>query len=410
MAYSELIKDFKRIRAYLRDFYVYGFKVRGEFTEKSSRSYDNERRRVESWMGDYVSFTQDSRGKRIFLSMDSRSVPHNPLYRAFKAKSFTDKDVLLHFCLLDLFCDQDSLELRDVLPLLEETYPEAIGNLVLDEKTVRLKLQELADMGVLEKEKQGRKTTFRLVHDHVPLDDLEDAIDFYSEALPLGVVGSYLLDKLDRQDSLFRFKHHYPMQAIDSEVMADLLEAIHQRCAVEVTVLNPANGEVRRENTPVKIYVSAETGREYAAMWSHSENRFFLTRIDRIMEVNLLAENPQWEQLSADFQKQAHHIWGMSSRTAGGIQKVQYLEMEIVFEADEPFILQRLKREKRCASLTKLEEGHYLVRAEVFDPYEMMPWILTFTGRIVRLESSDVRVMEDYAEHLRSWEELYGEE
>lgn len=410
MAYSELIKDFKRIRAYLRDFYVYGFKVRGEFTEKSSRSYDNERRRVESWMGDYVSFTQDSRGKRIFLSMDSRSVPHNPLYRAFKAKSFTDKDVLLHFCLLDLFCDQDSLELRDVLPLLEETYPEAIGNLVLDEKTVRLKLQELADMGVLEKEKQGRKTTFRLVHDHVPLDDLEDAIDFYSEALPLGVVGSYLLDKLDRQDSLFRFKHHYPMQAIDSEVMADLLEAIQQRCAVEVTVLNPANGEVRRENTPVKIYVSAETGREYAAMWSHSENRFFLTRIDRIMEVNLLAENPQWEQLSADFQKQAPYIWGMSSRTAGGIQKVQYLEMEIVFEADEPFILQRLKREKRCASLTKLEEGHYLVRAEVFDPYEMMPWILTFTGRIVRLESSDVRVMEDYAEHLRSWEELYGEE
>ena len=38
MAYSELIKDFKRIRAYLRDFYVYGFKVRSEFLEKSSRS------------------------------------------------------------------------------------------------------------------------------------------------------------------------------------------------------------------------------------------------------------------------------------------------------------------------------------------------------------------------------------
>ena len=410
MAYSELIKDFRRIRAYLRDFYIYGFKVRSEFTEKSSRSYDNERRRVESWMGDYVSFTQDSRGKRVFLSMDSRSIPHNPLYRAFKAKSFTQKDILLHFYLLDLFQDQEVLDLRDILPLLEETYPDAIGSMVLDEKTVRLKVQELEQMGILQKEKQGRKSLYRLIQDGIPLKTLEDAIDFCSEALPLGVVGSYLLDKMERKGSVFRFKHHYPMQAIDSEVVADLLEAIQRRCSVEVSVLNPARGEVRRHNTPIKIYVSAETGREYAVMWSHSELKFYLTRVDRILEVKLLEENPTWKQLSEAFAKQAPHIWGMSSRTAGGIQKLQWLEMEIVFDPEEPYILQRLEREKRCATLTKLEEGRYLVRAEVFDPYEMMPWILTFTGRIARLDSSDVRVVEDYAEHLRRWEELYGEE
>ena len=409
MAYSELIKNFERIRSYMRQFYVYGFKNRREYGEKSARSYDNERRRVESWMGDYVSFSQDSRGKRVFLSMDSRSIPHNPLYRAFKAKSFTAKDILLHFCLMDLFRDQEVVELRDVLSLLEESYPETIGSLVMDEKTVRLKLQELVQMGILLREKQGRKILYRMAEENIDLTGLEDAVDFYSEALPVGVVGSYLLDKLERQKSSFRFKHHYPMQTIDSEIVADLLEAIQRRCAVEVTVLNPANGEVRRENTPVKIYASTETGREYAVMWAHQEQKFFLTRIDRIMEVILLEENPRWEQLRADFEKQASHIWGMSSRTAGGVQKLQWLEMEIVFAPDEPFILQRLKREKRCSTLTKLEEGRYLVRAEVFDPYEMMPWILSFTGRIARLESSDARVMEDYAEHLRCWEELYGE-
>ena len=411
MAYSELIKDFRRIRAYLRDFYVYGFKVRGEFTEKSGRSYDNERRRVESWMGDYVSFTQDSRGKRVFLSMDSRSIPHNPLYQAFKAKSFTQKDILLHFCLLDLFRDQACLKLRDILPLLEECYPNAIGSMVLDEKTVRLKVQELEQMGVLQKEKQGRKSLYRLMRDSIPLQALEDAIDFCSEALPLGVVGSYLLDKQDRTVSAFRFKHHYPMQAVDSEVTADLLEAIQRRCNVEVTVLNPASGEVRRKNTPIKIYASTETGREYAVMWAQQEEKFFLTRIDRIMEVAILEEDPQWDQLSKEFaEQQAPYIWGMSSRTAGGIQKLQWLEMEIVFDPEEPYILQRLEREKRCATLTCLEEGRWLVRAEVFDPYEMMPWILTFTGRIARVDSSDVRVMEDYRAYLRSWEELYGNE
>jgi len=347
----------------------------------------------------------------VYLSADSRTIPHNPLYRAFKAKSFTDKDILLHFCLMDLFRDQESLQLKDITPLLEELYPDSVGSFVMDEKTIRLKVQELADMGILKKEKQGRQTTYRLAQENVTLEGLEDAIDFYSEALPLGVVGSYLLDKLDRQEAAFRFKHHYPMHAIDSEVMANLLEAIRQRCGVEVTVLNPANGEVRRENTPIKIYVSTETGREYAVMWSHSENKFFLTRLDRIMEVTLLDKNPRWEQLSREFTElQAPHIWGMSSRTAGGRQELQWLEMEILFEPEEPFILQRLKREKRCAALTRLEEGRYLVRAEVFDPYEMMPWILSFTGRIARLESSDVRVMTDYQAHLRSWEELYGKE
>lgn len=411
MAYNELIKDFRRIRTYLRDFYVYGFKLRGDFSEKSARSYDNERRRVESWMGDYVSFSQDIRGKRVYLSVDSRNIPHNPLYRAFKAKSFTDKDILLHFFLMDLFHDQESLELRDILPLLEETYPDAIGSMVLDEKTVRLKVQELTDLGVLTKEKQGRKTTYCLVQDSLSLEELEDAIDFYSEALPVGVAGSYLLDKLDRQKSVFRFKHHYPMQAIDSEVALAILDAIQKRCMVEVTVQNPVNGEVVRQNTPIKLYISAETGRAYVASWSHSENRFFLSRIDRIMEIKLLEEDLEWGQLFKDFSEhQAPYIWGMSSRTSGGIQEMQWLEMEIVFGPDEQFILQRLKREKRCATLNRLEEGRYLVRAEVFDAYEMMPWILTFTGRIKRLESSNTRVVEDYRAHLRNWEELYGKE
>lgn len=53
MAYSELIKNFEKVRAYMREFYVYGFKSRTEYDAKSARSYDDERRRLESWLGDY---------------------------------------------------------------------------------------------------------------------------------------------------------------------------------------------------------------------------------------------------------------------------------------------------------------------------------------------------------------------
>ena len=101
MPYSELVKNFERIRDYMRQFYVYGFKSRSEYDSKSARSYDNERRRIESWLGDYMSFRTTAEGKNVFISVDSRSAEQNPLYNAFRAKSFTDGSITLYFYILD---------------------------------------------------------------------------------------------------------------------------------------------------------------------------------------------------------------------------------------------------------------------------------------------------------------------
>ena len=109
MAYQELIKDFNTTRSVLRDFYVQGFHTRQDFRLKSLRSYDNERRRVESWLRDAMGFRQEPEGKVVFLTVDCRTVRHNPLYEAFRAKSFTPWDAALHFLLLDLFHRQGEL-------------------------------------------------------------------------------------------------------------------------------------------------------------------------------------------------------------------------------------------------------------------------------------------------------------
>lgn len=55
MAYSELIKNFDKVRAYMREFNVYRFKSRCEYDVQKCRLYD-ERRRLESWLGDYMRF------------------------------------------------------------------------------------------------------------------------------------------------------------------------------------------------------------------------------------------------------------------------------------------------------------------------------------------------------------------
>ena len=138
MAYSELIKNFERIRDYMRQFYVYGFKSREEYKDKSSRSYDNERRRIESWLSEYMSFHQDAAGKNVFLSVDSRRIPHNPLHKAFKAKSFTDKDITLHFYIMDILADGHVVPFREIVERINDDYLSGFeGAFSLDESTVR---------------------------------------------------------------------------------------------------------------------------------------------------------------------------------------------------------------------------------------------------------------------------------
>ena len=48
--FHELIKNIDKCRDYVRDFFVYGFKSRSDFPGKSARTYDDERRRIVSWL------------------------------------------------------------------------------------------------------------------------------------------------------------------------------------------------------------------------------------------------------------------------------------------------------------------------------------------------------------------------
>ena len=152
--YSELIKNFERVRAYIREFYVYGCKGREEAAKKSARTYDNEKRRIESWLHEYMGARRDREGKTVFLSLDSRRAAENPFFRAFAAKSFTDADITLHFLLFDILLDgertqaQLTEEISSRLNAFDEPLP-------FDESTLRKKLGEYADKGLLRKRAQA---------------------------------------------------------------------------------------------------------------------------------------------------------------------------------------------------------------------------------------------------------------
>lgn len=156
MAYSELIKNFNKIRDYMRDFYVYGFKSRDDYTKKSARSYDDEKRRIESWLGNYMKFHQTVDGKNVFLSIDSRATKHNPLYKAWKTKSFTDGDITLHFIVMDILSNGQELSLGDIAYRVDEYLAAFEHARVFDISTIRKKLNEYVKEGLLVRHKSGK--------------------------------------------------------------------------------------------------------------------------------------------------------------------------------------------------------------------------------------------------------------
>ncbi len=400
MAYSELIKNFSRIRTYMRSFYVYGFKHRGDFDEKSARGYDNERRRIESWLGEYMSFGQDADGRRVFLSVDSRAVPFNPLYRAFRTKSFTDRDIMLHFQLLDLLSETEGLSIFEIMEELFERLNAFDEEEAPDESTVRKKLAEYEKLGLVKKTKRGRESVYLRSCCPLDLESWREAAAFFSEAAPLGVIGSYVQDLLPEKAEYFRFKHHYILNALDSEILCELAQAMGENRTVEL--------RSRRQNIrvlPLRFYISTQTGRQYVLAWSDRTRRFSFWRLDlidsvRIGEVTVLP--PDFPEKIRDFQRR---VWGVSS---AGRDVTEHLEMTVYAGPGEDFIVQRLEREKRGGKVEQTDERHWRFSIDAYDTLEMMPWIRTFTGRITGFEADNPVVRARFTTDLEAMSALYG--
>ena len=406
-AYSELIKNFEKIRGYMRDFYVYGFKSRGEYNRKSARSYDNEKRRIESWLGEYMSFRQNAGGKTVFLTVDNRGVPHNPLYKAFKAGSFTDNDITLHFYILDLLADGETLTVREIINRISEDYLSHFeAGTELDESTVRKKLKEYEQLGLLESAKIGRELAFRRAEDGIDLPSWREAIDFFSETDPMGVIGSYLLDKFGTEEDTFSYKHHYLLHALDSEVLYELLAAIREHRRVDLSVFTAWNSNLKEHTVlPVKIFISTQTGRQYLLAYHYRQKHLRFIRIDNIRRVRAGAVEEQAEVYSGYYEKLKENLWGVS---LGEDCSLDHIEMTVHVGQGEEFIHERLMREKRCGHIEVIDDNTYKYVADVYDASEMVPWLRTFIGRVVKLECSSALAESRFYEDLEAMQKLYG--
>ena len=409
-SYSELIKNFEKIRAYMRDFYVYGFKSRDDYQSKSARSYDDERRRLESWLGDHMSFVRTPEGKNVFISIDSRTIRHNPLYNAWKAKSFTDGDITLHFIIFDILHDPSvKRTISELLAEIDEKYLSGFQSpMMFDESTVRKKLKEYCEAGIIVAEKEGRKAYYRRT-DSTDISDLNDVLHYFSEVAPCGVIGSFILDKEESDTDAFTFKHHYITGAIDSGVLASLFTAMREKRAVTVSNMSRRRDMPRRNRiVPLRVFISVQSGRQHLLAYLPEYNHFQSYRVDYLSNVKLEDPTPRFDELRAELDRMQSKMWGVSvKRNKWDAEHLEHVEFTVKVEDNEEYIVGRLEREKRVGTVEKLDENTYRFSADVYDSSEMIPWIRTFICRIVKMKFSNRSIENQFKKDLEAMYWMY---
>lgn len=405
--FHELVKSFPKTREYVRDFFVYGFKTRNEFKHKSPRTYDNERRRLESWLRPFVRKDHLSNGANISLAIDSNLLDTNPLFRVWKTKSFTDNDIVLHFLILDLLQDGSVMTAEEITDHLLTEYET-----FFDIQTVRRKCNAYQKEGLLQKRKTGKTVVYSLDNSLAlwltSNKNILDALAFFQLAGNLGIIGNQLMDQLDYHNQTFRVKHSFLVHTLEDEILLDLLNAINQKKSIALEIKSSKRGIINKANcVPLQIFISTRSGRRFLCAYVDRSKRFTCFRLDTIKSVTSLEREEAYEELQIKLNRNRKQLWGVSFQ---GQERhhLDKLTMTIqVMEPEESYIVDRLKREGRGGIVTKTATNIYQYETEVFDCNEMLPWIRTFIGRILSLECSAKSVERRFYQDLQTMYQMY---
>ena len=408
--FKELIKSFSKSREYVRDFFVYGFKTRDEFTGWSGRTYDNERRRLESWLSGHVRQEYSGKGENIYLSIDSNLLDTNPLYQVWKTKSFTDNDIMLHFYILDYLNHSHKQNADEITDGILSEYDK-----MFDPQMIRRKCNKYADAGILIKEKSGKEILYCLAPSFQKVlstySGLKHAIKLYHLSSPLGIVGNTIMDNAAFKNNIFRIKHSFFVHTLEDEILLSLLSAMHDQKTVFLRIKSTKSENFREtEGVPLKIFISTRTGRRFLCLYLPRSRRFASTRLDAIKEVKVKESYSDYSHMKEKLEKNKNLAWGVSFQNSDH-RHLEHVKLTLhIHENSEGFILNRLKREGRGGTISRIAPDTFTYETQVFDANEMLPWIRTFIGRILAIESDCPKLTRFFERDFSAMYRMYFKE
>ncbi len=331
----------------------------------------------------------------------------NPLYRVWKTKSFTDNDIMLHFLLLDYLSAEEGHTIEEITDGLLEQYET-----FFEPQMIRRKCNAYVKEGLLCKKKSGKELFYYKNPDFQNIlaenPELTDALKFYQFSSPLGILGDTILDNQNEQNNIFRVKHSFFVHTLEDQILLEIFQAIQQQCQIELLTKSTKNGfETKQQGIPLQIFVSTRTGRRFLCLYQERSRRFIALRMDSIKHVELLQKSDKYQELKEKLLKNHSLVWGVSFQSSKGLHNERIVLTLSIHEEKEDYIIERLKREGKGGIITHIAPNTYTFEKEVFDSNEMLPWIRTFTGRIIDIQCDSKWLQHRFYEDMEKMYDLY---
>ncbi len=429
--------------ALLREFYVHAYRSRSQIVNKpidqtdtfgeipilkdnrlgnfSENNYYARMDELETifpdpyWSSLNGSSEKGSSEKVDFLSINTRNQSHNPLHNIWKSNKCYDRDIILHFPLMDILDEPKSF--TEIFNELDRYTRKDPDKGYFSEKYLRKKINNYVKIGILTKSKTKSTYYYRRASgpDFSKLSEeesssLTDILNFFSEAAPCGVIGSFLLDHLEENDDVFTFKHHYLTDTLYSDVMALLFDAMQRKKYVTIQSQPPHKEKRTLKNiVPLSIYISAQNGRQHLVYYDETYEKLSFWRLDyqpeNFSNIKIGANCKDYDKYRRFLKENEKYIWGTSGHCDP--KQLEHVEFVIQVKDNEQHTINRLKREKHCGDVEKIDEHHYRFKADVVDSKELLPWIRSFISRIIDIQFSNQDVQKRFLNSLQDLCRLY---
>ena len=406
--YTELKKNFLGIRDLLRQFIIYGDMSRSKLPNNASvRSFDDDLRRIKSWLKDIVVFKSVNGEKRYSVLVDPSDVESNPFFETYKYKSFTEKDINLHFLLLDILKNK-KLTVNEI----SEEICRLSGNADYETNTIRNKLNEYIDIGLIKLHKQNKNYYYKLektgINDLLKHNkNLFEAVKFFGSIAPIPTVSGYILDKIDSaENSGISFRHQFLANCLDDIIIIDLVKAMQSDSFVEITNDSPNTHKITKNKLfPFKILVSLNTCRSYIMGYSTRFENFSFFRIDYIKEVKILEKAEKASEFKKLINESLPYCYMLNMDLK---HKIENFEMTLkIDENTEKHILRKLNQEKRGGTVTKIAPNTFLYKRQLYNTQEIMPWVKSFIGNIISIKGDNQKDIDCFYEDIEKMDNIY---
>ena len=198
--------------------------------------------------------------------------------------------------------------------------------------------------------------------------------------MPLG----YILNPItSNKKSSYIYKQVFFSNVLDDEYVLILLNAIENKQPILIKQRGRKNNVIVK-GMPIGIYQNMITGRRYLKVMKKGNSVF--VRIDKIEEVSYLdTEYTLFEENN----------------------KKEYIKVLIHIDDNEMFIVDRIYREINEENITKIDENTYQFTLYYSNLFDSIPYVRSYFGRILKLESDNKQVLTKLERDLFSTISLY---